>query len=66
MSDEVTADRVAVIAAATRVPIKPDSCARVARAVTPAVTRFAALGPAIEFETEPSSFAAIAHQETGK
>ena len=66
MSDEVSPDRVAVIAAAARVPIKPDSCARVARAVTPTVTRFAALGPAIEFEVEPSSFAATAHQEIGK
>jgi hypothetical protein len=66
MSDEVSADRVAVIAAAARVPIEPDSCARVARAVTPTVTRFAAQGLTIGFEVEPSSFTVIARQETGK
>ena len=63
MSAEVRPDRVAAIAAAARIPIEPDSCARVARAVTPTVTRFAALGPSIGFEVEPSSFAAIARQE---
>jgi len=63
MSDEVRPDRVAVIAAAARIPIEPDSCARVARAVTPAVTRFTALGPSIGLEVEPSSFTAISRQE---
>ena len=66
MSDDVTADRVAALAKAARVPLKPDTCDRVARAIAPTVARFAAQNPAIAFEVEPASFTAIARQEIGK
>jgi hypothetical protein len=42
MPDEVTPERVAAIAAAARVPLEQTSAARVAKAVNPTVTRFAA------------------------
>jgi hypothetical protein len=66
MSDDVTPERVAVMSTAARVPLNPDSCARVARAVTPAVTRFAAMNVAIAFEIEPSSFTVMARAGIGR
>ncbi|MBO0756718.1 MAG: hypothetical protein J2P54_12725 [Bradyrhizobiaceae bacterium] len=62
MSDEVSSERVAVISAAARVPLEPDSCARVARAVMPIARRFGVEAGAIAFEIEPSSFTVIARQ----
>jgi hypothetical protein len=62
MSEEVpeTAikERVALIAAAARVPLAADSQARIARAVAPTLSRFA--GVTLTFEIEPSSLAVIA------
>jgi hypothetical protein len=69
MSDEAQKrlqERVAVMSTAARVPLSPDACARVARAVSPAITRFAAADVAVGFEVEPSSLAAIARAEIGK
>lgn len=59
-------DRVAVISMAARVPLDRASCVRVAAAVTPAVTRFAAAHVAIDFEVEPSSFTVTARAEIGR
>jgi len=66
MSDEVTAERIAVVAAAARVPLEPSACARVARAVAPTVARVAAERIALPFEVEPSSFTTIARREIGR
>ena len=66
MPDEVTPERIAVMSTAARVPLDAESCARVARAVSPTIMRFAAADVAIEFEVEPSSFTAIARAEIGK
>jgi hypothetical protein len=65
MPDEVTAERITVMAAAGRVPLEPATCARVARTVGPTVRRFADAGLALAFEVEPSSFTAIARREIG-
>jgi len=56
MPDEISAERVAALAAAARVPLAADAPARIARAVTPTVARFAAENIAMPLETEPSSF----------
>jgi hypothetical protein len=66
MFGEVTSERVAVIATAARIPLDADSSARVARAVTPAMTRFAAADISIDFEVEPSTFATIARADIGR
>jgi len=66
MSGEVTSERVAVIATAARIPLDTDSSARVARAVTPAIAQFAAADVSIDFEVEPSTFAAIARADIGR
>jgi hypothetical protein len=59
MSDEVTPERIATFAAAARVPITPEACARVARAVTPTVARLSAERITMALETEPSSFVVV-------
>jgi hypothetical protein len=51
---------------AARVPLDRASCVRVAAAVIPAVTRFAAAHVAIDFEVEPSSFTVTARAEIGR
>jgi hypothetical protein len=65
MSEEVNEtairERIALIAAAARVPLAPDSRARIARAVAPTLSRFS--GVTLTFETEPSSIAVIAYGE---
>jgi hypothetical protein len=70
MSEEVTEtamqERIALIAAAARVPLAPDSRVRIARAVTPTLSRFAAAGVTLTFEIEPSSLAVIARGEIRK
>lgn len=67
MSEEVTEtamqERVALIAAAACVPLAPESQVRIARAVTPTLSRFAAAGVTLSFEIEPSSLTVIAREE---
>jgi hypothetical protein len=63
MPDDVTPERVAVMAAAARVPLTAESCARVARAAGPTAARFAATNLALAFEVEPSTYTAIARRE---
>lgn len=67
MSVEVTEtaieERVVLNAAAARVPLASDSRARVARAVTPTLLRFASADVSLTFEIEPSSLAVIARGE---
>jgi hypothetical protein len=63
MSDQVDPERIRIISEAARVPLAKDAQARVARAVTPSVTRFAAGPVAIPFETEPSTFLVVQRRE---
>jgi hypothetical protein len=63
MPDDVTPERVATIAAAARVPLGPDSAARIARAVGSTVARFAAVKLDLDLEVEPSTFVAVQRQE---
>jgi hypothetical protein len=62
MPNEVTPERVAAIAAAARVPLEQTSAARVAKAVNPTVTRFAAQMIALPLEVEPATYAVVAGQ----
>ena len=66
MSDEVTAERIAIMAAAGRVPLAPEQCARVARAVAPTAARFAALRVAVDLEVEPATFLVVGRAEIGR
>lgn len=66
MPDDVTAERVRIVAAAARVPLEATSTVRVAAAVTPAVQRFAAANLSYPFETEPASFVAVARGDAAK
>ena len=59
-------ERVAALAAAARVPLADDAPARIARAVTPTVTRYAAEKIAIPLETEPSSFVVVQRKDAGR
>ena len=63
MTDEVTPDRVAAIARAARVPLDQSAAARVARAVNPIVTRFAAEKIVLPLEIEPAAFAVVARRD---
>ena len=63
---DVSPERIVALAAAARVPIADDAPARIARAVTPTVTRYAAESIAIPFETEPSSFVVTQHRDAGR
>jgi hypothetical protein len=63
MSNDVTSDRVAAMAAAARVPLEPGAAARIARAVAPTVARFAAENVDLALEIEPASFVAVQRRE---
>jgi hypothetical protein len=63
---DVSPDRVAVLAAAARIPLAEDAPARIARAVTPTVARYAAENIAIPLETEPSSFVAVQQRDASR
>ena len=63
---DVTAARIAALAAAARVPISDDAPERIARAVTPTVTRYAAENIAIPLETEPSSFLVVQRRASAR
>jgi hypothetical protein len=66
MSEKVSPERVAALAAAARVPLAEGAAARIAGAVTPTVTRYAAENIAIALETEPSSFLVVQHKDAGR
>jgi hypothetical protein len=63
---DVSPDRIATLAAAARIPLAEDAPARIARAVTPTVTRYAAENIAIPLETEPSSFIVAQLKDSGR
>jgi hypothetical protein len=66
MSDDVTPERVAALAAAARVALDQDGAARIARAVTPMLTRVAAGAVAMPLETEPATFVLLQHEDAGR
>jgi hypothetical protein len=66
MSDDVSPERVTALADGSRVALPPDGAARIARAVTPMLTRFAADAIAMPLETEPSTFVAVQHKDAGR
>jgi hypothetical protein len=66
MSDDVSPERVAALAAGSRVALPSDGASRIARAVTPMLTRFAASAIAMPLETEPSTFVAVQHKDAGR
>ena len=60
---DLSAERILIIAEAARIPIEPESGARVAAAVGPAVSRLSAAKLTIPLEIEPSSFMAVQQRE---
>jgi len=62
MTDKVTPERIAMFAAAARVPLSDTSPARVANAVSPAVARMSAENIQLQLEIEPATFVAIARK----
>jgi hypothetical protein len=56
MAKDVSPERVVTNAAAARIPLPRDGAARIARAVTMPVTRFAAAKIALDIEVEPATF----------
>ena len=63
---DVPPERIAALAAAARVPIADEAPARIARAVTPTVARYAQENIAMPLETEPSSFVVIQRKDSGR
>jgi len=63
MAEEINPERVRMIAEAAGIAIGADVPARVARAVSPTVMRFAAEKPAIPLEIEPSTFILVQRGE---
>ena len=63
MPDEVTPERVAIIAASARVPLAAAAAERVAHAVNPTVTRFSAEKINLAMEIEPATFVVTARAE---
>jgi len=66
MPDNVKPERIAALAADARMTMSADAAARIARAVTPMLTRFAAGNIAMPLETEPSTFVAVQHKDAGR
>jgi hypothetical protein len=63
MPKDVSPERVAATAAAARVPLPRDGAARIARAVTMPVTRFAAANIALDMEVEPATFITVQRKD---
>jgi hypothetical protein len=66
MPDDSLADRIRLNAAAARVALGEDAPARIARAVTPTITRLTQESLAIPMEMEPSTFAVVQRGEIGE
>jgi len=63
MANELTTERVAILAAAARVQLDAATAARVARAVSPTVGRFSAPDIVVPFEVEPATFVVVQHRD---
>ena len=66
MPDVVTPERVLAIAASGGFPLDATVAARVARAVTPTLARFAKERIDLALEVEPATFAVVARKEIGR
>lgn len=66
MPDDISPERTAMLAAAARISLGSDGAARIARAVTPPLARFAAGPIEMPLETEPSTFVAVQHKDAGR
>jgi hypothetical protein len=66
MENGLTAERMAIFAAAARVQLDAAAAARVARAVSPTIARFSAADVVVPFEVEPATFVLVQHQEAGR
>lgn len=66
MPEDVSAERIAAVAAAARVPLEAASAQRIANATAPTIRRFAAEGLALPMEAEPASFALVARQDAAR
>jgi hypothetical protein len=64
MPKEVSPERVLTNAAAARIPLPRDAAARIARAVTTPVTRFAAANIALDMEVEPATFVVVQRKDS--
>jgi hypothetical protein len=62
MTDRVTPERIATLAAAARVPVQDGAAARIAKAVSPTVARMDALNLQLQLEIEPATYVAIARK----
>jgi hypothetical protein len=62
---DVTPERVAVMAAAARIPLPDGAAARIAKAATPVAARMAQADIEIAFEVEPATYAMIARRGAG-
>jgi hypothetical protein len=62
MANELTAERVAVLAAAARVHLDTATAARVARTVSPTVGQFPT-PDVVPFEIEPATFVVVQHRD---
>jgi hypothetical protein len=63
MPRDISPERIAALAGDAGFSLSGDDAARIARAATPMLTRFAAGGIAMPLETEPSTFAAVQHKD---
>ena len=63
MSDDVSPERVAAIAAMARVPLTAEDSARIARAVSSPMKRLADI--TLEMEIEPATFVAVQRKDAG-
>ena len=66
MPDDISSERVAALAAGARMSLTHDDAARIARAASPMLTRFAAGGTTMPMETEPSNFVAVQHKDAAR
>ena len=63
MTDHVTPERIAANAEASGIPIDAATAARVASGISPTAARFRAGAVGMPFETEPSTYVVVSHQE---
>jgi len=66
MPEDVSAERVQIIAAAARIPLDPSSPQRIANSARHTAARFAAEEIALPLEAEPATFAAVARQDSAR
>jgi hypothetical protein len=66
MAEDDFSERIRLNAEAVRLPLGPESVARVARAVIPVLTRLAAEELAVPQDVEPSTFTVISRAEAAR